>query len=65
MATEAMGGMSSGPKRKIKTIQNADRTLEYFRDEHGVPHITASSWHDALFGLGYMHATDRTTQILF
>ncbi|GIW92705.1 MAG: penicillin acylase [Pirellulaceae bacterium] len=35
------------------------------RDEAGVPHIQASTFSDALFGLGYMHALDRGTQILF
>ncbi len=35
------------------------------RDENGVPHIAAANWSDALYGLGYMHATDRGTQLLF
>ena len=35
------------------------------RDDNGVPHIVADSWHSVLYGLGYMHAMDRTTQILF
>jgi len=35
------------------------------REPSGVPKITASNIEDALFGLGYMHATDRLTQILF
>ncbi|MBW3599551.1 MAG: penicillin acylase family protein [Planctomycetes bacterium] len=35
------------------------------RDEHGVPHIKAERWLDALYGLGYMHAVDRGTQLLF
>ncbi len=35
------------------------------RDDAGVPHITAGSWLEALYGLGYMHATDRGTQLLF
>ncbi|HEY2147524.1 MAG TPA: penicillin acylase family protein, partial [Pirellulales bacterium] len=30
-----------------------------------MPHITASSWRDALYGLGYMHGLDRPTQLLF
>lgn len=40
-----------------------DITIE--RDDAGVPHITATTLDDALYGLGYMHATDRLTQILF
>ncbi len=35
------------------------------RDDAGVPHIVADSWHSSLYGLGYMHAVDRTTQVLF
>ena len=46
-------------------LKYARRRLEAFRDEHGVPHITAGSWRAALYGLGYMHALDRPTQMLF
>ncbi|MBC8355369.1 MAG: penicillin acylase family protein [Planctomycetes bacterium] len=41
------------------------RRFEAARDENGVPHVQAATWLDALFGLGYMHATDRPTQLLF
>ncbi|MBI2477671.1 MAG: penicillin acylase family protein [Planctomycetia bacterium] len=41
------------------------RRFEAARDENGVPYVRASTWLDALFGLGYMHATDRPTQLLF
>lgn len=41
------------------------RRFEAARDTNGVPHISATTWLDALFGLGYMHATDRGTQLLF
>jgi penicillin amidase len=41
------------------------RRFEVARDENGVPHVRAATWLDALFGLGYMHATDRPTQLLF
>ena len=41
------------------------RQFSAARDEAGVPHITASSWLDALYGLGFLHAIDRSTQILF
>ncbi|MEX0978702.1 MAG: penicillin acylase family protein, partial [Pirellulales bacterium] len=30
-----------------------------------MPHIAASSWRAALYGLGYMHGIDRPTQMLF
>ncbi|MEE3219565.1 MAG: penicillin acylase family protein, partial [Planctomycetota bacterium] len=35
------------------------------RDENGVPHLYSDSWRTCLYALGYMHALDRPTQILF
>jgi len=35
------------------------------RDDAGVPHVTAGTWHEALYALGYLHAIDRATQIFF
>ncbi len=49
----------------IRPRKNTKRKFHVQRDAHGVPHISAESWHDALFGLGYMHAIDRGTQLLF
>ena len=46
-------------------IKNARRRFEAARDGQGVPHISAPSWQNALYGLGYMHAVDRPTQMLF
>jgi penicillin amidase len=46
-------------------LKYARRRLLAFRDEHGVPHVTAGSWRAALYGLGYLHALDRPTQMLF
>jgi len=50
--------------RPIRT-KYAQRDIRVERDDHGVPLVTADSWGDALYGLGYMHALDRATQILF
>jgi len=50
---------------KTVRLKNAKREISVNRDEHGVPHVSASSWHDALYGLGYMHGLDRGTQLLF
>ncbi|MEM9185586.1 MAG: penicillin acylase family protein [Planctomycetota bacterium] len=36
-----------------------------FRDDAGVPHLQAGGWHDALYALGYLHALDRPTQMVF
>ncbi len=33
--------------------------------KNGVPHVSASSFRAALYGLGYLHALDRPTQMLF
>ena len=41
------------------------RQFSVARDANGVPHIEAATWLDALSGLGYMHAVDRGTQLLF
>jgi len=46
-------------------LKNAQRDITISRDEHGVPHVQAATWADAVYGLGYMHATDRGTQMLF
>lgn len=46
-------------------IKYARRKFQVQRDDNGVPHISAHSWRDALYGLGYMHAVDRPTQMLF
>ena len=35
------------------------------RDENGVPHVYASTWHEALYAWGYLHALDRPTQMYF
>jgi penicillin G amidase len=43
----------------------ARRRLEVYRDENGVPHVVAGSRREALYGLGYLHAVDRPTQMLF
>jgi penicillin G amidase len=46
-------------------IKHARRKFRVARDDSGVPHISAGSWLEALYGLGYMHAFDRPTQMLF
>ncbi|OYV80601.1 MAG: hypothetical protein B7Z73_18980, partial [Planctomycetia bacterium 21-64-5] len=46
-------------------IKHARRKFSAARDDNGVPHITAGDWPSALYGLGYLHAIDRPTQLLF
>ena len=45
--------------------KHIERQFDVVRDENGVPTITAEGWLEALYGLGYMHALDRKTQVLF
>ncbi|MFT5523968.1 MAG: penicillin amidase [Pirellulaceae bacterium] len=47
------------------SVNNARRPIKVSRDSEGVPHIKADLLLDAIYGLGYMHATDRGTQLLF
>jgi penicillin amidase len=46
-------------------LKYANRRFRASRDEAGVPHIEAESWSASIYGLGYMHAVDRATQMLF
>ncbi len=50
---------------KLLATKSARRRFTVGRDLHGVPHIAAGTWREALYGLGYMHAIDRPTQMLF
>ena len=50
---------------KLVRVTGSRRRFSAPRDEQGVPHIDGDSWIDVLYGLGYMHAVDRGTQILF
>jgi len=50
---------------KLLRLRGLSRPLEAFRDRHGVPHIRAANWPDALYGLGFLQATDRRTQLQF
>lgn len=47
------------------SLKYAQRRVEAARDDAGVPHVVAASWREALYALGYLHALDRPTQILF
>jgi penicillin amidase len=50
---------------KLLATKSARRRFTVGRDVQGVPHIEAGTWREALYGLGYMHAIDRPTQMLF
>ena len=44
-------------------LAGLEKPVDIFRDEFGVPHIMATSEHDLLFGLGFVHAQDRLWQM--
>ena len=50
--------------RMIKP-KNLRRKIQIARDPLGVPSISANSQADAFYGLGFMHAQDRATQMMF
>ena len=43
----------------------ARHSITVHRDKTGTPHIEAASPIEAIYGLGYLHALDRGTQLLF
>ena len=51
----------------MEPIRPKAARLEFtaFRDDAGVPHVTAADWQEAIYALGYMHALDRPTQMYF
>ena len=46
-------------------VAGPSAAIEVIRDGWGIPHVRASSEHDAAFGLGYVHAQDRLWQMEF
>ena len=46
-------------------FKHAQHKFHAVRDRYGIPHIKASSWREALYALGYLHAIDRPTQMRF
>ena len=49
----------------IVELAGLQAPVEILRDEHGVPHIFASSMHDLFFAQGYVQAQDRWWQMEF
>ena len=43
-------------------LPGSGASLQIARDERGVPHITAATLEDAMFGLGFVQAEDRLFQ---
>ena len=51
--------------RSTVKLRDVNRRILVERDASGVPHVSGEHWLDVLYGLGYLHAIDRGTQILF
>ena len=52
------------PERGVQTITGLDKSVSIRRNPLGMPLIETATFHDALFGLGYVHATDRLSQMI-
>lgn len=49
----------------VVRLKGLDSPVTIIRDEHGIPHISAATDHDAFFALGYVHAQDRLWQMSY
>lgn len=45
------------------TLQELQAKVDIYRDDYGVPHISARNEHDLMFAIGYVHAQDRLWQM--
>lgn len=52
------------PAQGVQAITGLDKSVSIRRNALGVPLIETATFHDALFGLGYVHATDRLSQMV-
>ncbi|NKQ12788.1 penicillin acylase family protein [Pseudomonas sp. SST3] len=52
------------PAHGVQPITGLDKSVSIRRNTLGMPLIETATFHDALFGLGYVHATDRLSQMV-
>jgi acyl-homoserine-lactone acylase len=52
------------PTVGVQPLKGLAQNVSVRRNAMGVPLIESNSFHDALFSLGYVHATDRITQMV-
>lgn len=52
------------PAQGVQPITGLDKSVSIRRNSLGMPLIETTTFHDALFGLGYVHATDRLSQMV-
>jgi len=45
------------------TLPGIEQPVKIRRDSHGVPAISAATWEDAFYGLGWVHGRDRGGQV--
>ncbi|MBD1598708.1 penicillin acylase family protein [Pseudomonas typographi] len=51
------------PTRGVQPLMGLAQNVSVRRNELGMPLIESSNFHDALFALGYVHASDRISQM--
>ena len=56
---------SHPPQEGTLVVAGIEAPITLLRDRRGVPHVRASSEHDAWFALGFAHAQDRLSQMLW
>ena len=52
------------PTSGMQPLKGLAQNVSVRRNSQGMPLIESSSFHDALFTLGYMHASDRISQMV-
>ena len=56
-------GSAVNTTRRLQGADGLEAPVEIHRDAWGIAHVRARNSHDAWFGLGYVHATDRIWQM--
>lgn len=61
-----MGGYQDSvpPTTGVQPLKGLAQNVSIRRNDMGAPLIESSSFHDALFSLGYVHASDRIGQMV-
>lgn len=52
------------PAQGVQALTGLDKSVSIRRNALGMPLIETATFHDALFGMGYVHATDRLSQMV-
>ena len=52
------------PVTGVQPIKGLAQNVSIRRNAQGMPLIESNTFHDALFSLGYVHASDRITQMV-